>query len=63
MTYPTWRCDCESDDCMATCGHVCGACKKTGANAVVMFGMKQNLCDDCLTVAQRKYGDELENAQ
>lgn len=53
---PTWRCDCET----IHCSHKPGACRDTGANVVLVFGIKQSLCDACLSVAKQHFPNEVE---
>jgi hypothetical protein len=41
-------CDCEYQDCEATCGHHAGGCTNLPTVKVSMFGLRANLCSRCL---------------
>lgn len=55
-SYPTWRCNCED----STCTHRAGSCRGIGANIVFAYGMKERLCDGCLTHAKAVHGNEIQ---
>jgi len=50
------RCDCETSHS----GHEVGSCQSRAVTLVRVFGMKQKLCGDCLTVAKTKFPDKIE---
>lgn len=50
------QCDCEAVEC----GHEPGSCKRVPSVKVEIFGMRENLCNVCLGIAQA-FNDGEEN--
>lgn len=47
MTDKLGRCDCEAAVCDESDAHIAGRCSDEAVIRIEIYGMKQNLCEDC----------------
>lgn len=45
-------CECESEVCERKDAHECGSCNQEARFRISIFGMKQNLCEECNETAK-----------